>query len=52
MFNTVSSVIDPNPTQSFSVYTWTPANPVYLNGLPVFNPADVGRLISVTGRTT
>jgi hypothetical protein len=49
MFNTVSTVIDPNPSQSFSVYTWTPANPIYQNGLPVFNPADVGRLISVTG---
>jgi outer membrane receptor protein involved in Fe transport len=48
-FKSISSVIDPNPDQSSSLYTWTPANPVYENGFPVFNPADVGRLISVTG---
>lgn len=48
-FNAVSSVINPNPDQSSSLYNWTPANPTFVNGLPVFNPADLGLLISVTG---
>jgi hypothetical protein len=48
-FNGVSSVINPNPDQSSSLYNWTPANPEHVNGLPVFHPADIGLLISVTG---
>src|SRR5262249_33867190 len=48
-FKAISSTIDPNPDQSSSLYTWTPANPVYQDGFPVFDLADVGRLISVTG---
>lgn len=48
-FNAVSSVMNPNPDQSSSLYNWTPANPTFVNGLPVFNPADIGLLISVTG---
>ena len=48
-FNSISSTINPNPDQSSSLYAWTPANPVYVNGLPVFDPSQTGRLISVTG---
>ena len=48
-FKAISSTIDPNPDQSSSLYTWTPANTVSTNGFPLFNPADVGRLVSVTG---
>jgi Carboxypeptidase regulatory-like domain len=48
-FRSISSTMNPNPDQSSSLYTWTPANPTYVNGLPVFNMADLGRLVSVTG---
>lgn len=48
-FKSISSVIDPNPDQSSSLYTWTPANPVYVDGFPVFDPSQIGRLVSVTG---
>jgi carboxypeptidase family protein/TonB-dependent receptor-like protein len=48
-FKSISSVIDPNPDQSSSLYTWTPVNPVYVDGFPVFDQSQIGRLVSVTG---
>jgi hypothetical protein len=40
---------NPSPQQNYSLYSWTPANPTYVNGLPVFDPSQLGRLISISG---
>jgi hypothetical protein len=48
-YNEVSGQVQPNPASSYSLYTWTPADPKYVNGLPVYEPGQEGRLLSVTG---
>lgn len=40
---------NPNPRQNYSLYTWTPANPTYVNGLPVFDSSQLGTLIARAG---
>lgn len=40
---------NPSPQQNYSLYAWTPANPVYVDGLPIFDASQLGRLISVSG---
>lgn len=48
-FTSISTAMNPNPTNTFSRYNWTPANPQYVNGLPVYQPGQEGLLISFSG---
>ncbi len=44
-----SDLFNPNPIKTFEAYSWTPANPTYVNGLPVFEPGQQGQLVSRAG---
>jgi outer membrane receptor protein involved in Fe transport len=44
-----AQVFNPNPSSNFEAYTWTPANPTYVDGLPVFVPGQEGQLVSRAG---
>ncbi len=49
-YTTISGAINPNPSSSSSLYTWTPQNPQYdEEGFPIYVPGQEGRLLSVSG---
>jgi hypothetical protein len=46
----VSSQMNPNPSETFSLYTWTPTDPrLDSRGFPIYEPGQEGRLVSVSG---
>ena len=46
----VSSQMNPNPAETFSLYTWTPTNPrLDSRGFPIYEPGQEGRLVSMSG---
>jgi carboxypeptidase family protein/TonB-dependent receptor-like protein len=47
-YNDFASLLNPLPNQSSRLFTWTPANPTYVNGLPVYVPGQEGALISTS----
>lgn len=48
-YNDISGQLNPQPQQSSATYAWTPTNPRIVNGLPVYDPGQEGRLVSVSG---
>ncbi len=45
----IATLMNPLPAQSSRLYTWTPANPRYVDGFPVYEPGQEGALLSVSG---
>jgi len=47
-YNDFASLLNPLPSQSSALFTWTPPNPTYVNRLPVYVPGQEGTLVSTT----